>query len=254
MRMKSGSLPRWQPGLERDAGRDLGCAGVLVLASAFAARHLAGLSHGYVLKAALLFAACAWMAWRALPASHPHARLGAANRITLARLGTASLLAALVGESARLAPAASWAVVAVATACALLDLADGAVARRSGLESAFGARFDMETDAWFTLVLSSLVLWFGKAGAWVLAAGLMRYAFVGAAHWWPWLTAPLPPSTRRKTVCVVQITALIVCLGPIVPRGVSSLIAAGGLLLLAWSFIRDIRWLARHRRAGDALS
>ena len=40
----------------------------------------------------------------------------------------------------------------------------------------------METDAAFTLVLCALVLQAGQAGPWVLAAGLMRYAFVAAAR------------------------------------------------------------------------
>ena len=99
-----------------------------------------------------------------------------------------SLLAALVGEAVPRPPwqpgghagglAGSW---LVATLTALLDAVDGALARRSGLASDFGARFDMETDAAFTLVLCALVLQAGQAGPWVLAAGLMRYAFVAAA-------------------------------------------------------------------------
>jgi phosphatidylglycerophosphate synthase len=145
-----------------------------------------------------------------------------------------------------MAPAAWWLVV-IATATALLDAVDGALARRSGLASAFGARFDMETDAAFTLVLCALVLQAGQAGPWVLASGLMRYAFVGASKPWPWLTGALPPSKRRQTVCVVQITALIVCLGPIVPPWLAASLAAFSLALLSLSFAVDIRTLARQR-------
>ena len=42
------------------------------------------------------------------------------------------------------------------------------------MTSGYGARFDMETDAAFILVLSILVWQHGKAGAWVLLCGLMR--------------------------------------------------------------------------------
>ena len=49
---------------------------------------------------------------------------------------------------------------------------------RSNEASSFGARFDMETDALLILVLAALVWQHGKAGPWILAAGLMRYAFV----------------------------------------------------------------------------
>jgi hypothetical protein len=77
----------------------------------------------------------------------------------------------------------------------------------------------------------------------------MRYAFVAAAAVWPWLSAPLLPSRRRQTVCVVQITALIVCLGPVVPPPLAAALAAASLALLGLSFAVDVRWLAqtRHR-------
>ena len=143
---------------------------------------------------------------------------------------------------------AGWLVVLVATLTALLDAVDGPLARRAGLASAFGARFDMETDAWFTLVLCALVLQAGQAGPWVLASGLMRYAFVAAAGAWPWLAAPLPPSRRRQAVCVVQITTLIVCLGPIVPPALATALAGIGLALLGGSFAIDVLTLAASRR------
>jgi len=207
-------------------------------------------------KALLVYLAGAWLVWRGLHAAgaHPHTRFGPANRVTLARLGAMGLMAALIGEAVPAAPPAAlpwaaWALVVGATVTALLDAVDGALARRSGLASRFGARFDMETDAAFILVLCALVLQAGQAGAWVLASGLMRYAFVGAARVLPWLGGALPPSRRRQTVCVVQITALIVCLGPIVPAPLAGAIAAGSLLLLAWSFAIDVIHLARHRHA-----
>jgi phosphatidylglycerophosphate synthase len=105
----------------------------------------------------------------------------------------------------------------------------------------------METDAAFTLVLCALVLQAGQAGPWVLASGLMRYAFVAAARAWPWLAGALPPSRRRQTVCVVQITTLIVCLGPIVPPPLAAGLAGISLVLLTLSFAIDVRTLARQR-------
>lgn len=241
-------------GLVRDAARDVAAVAALVVLAALAALGLAGsagLGVGYVLKAVLVFAAGSWLVWRAL-GSHPHARFGPANRVTLARLGAMALMAALLGEALPRAPlhampAAAWWLVSAATLTALLDAVDGALARRSGLASAFGARFDMETDAAFTLVLCALVLQAGQAGVWILASGLMRYAFVAAAFAWPWLNGPLPPSKRRQTVCVVQITTLIVCLGPTVPPWLASGLAAVSLVLLTLSFATDVRTLARRR-------
>lgn len=142
---------------------------------------------------------------------------------------------------------AAWTLVVVATLGAVLDAVDGPIARRSGRASAFGARFDMETDAFLILTLSILVWRLDKAGAWVIASGAFRYVFVAAAWIWPWLDGELPPSVRRKVVCVVQIVALIVALAPIVPPWVSVPLAAAALVVLAWSFWVDIAWLARQR-------
>ena len=239
------------PGLRRDAARNLTAMAALVLAVALAVGSAVGLGADYGAKALLVYGAGAWLVWRALGA-HPHPRFGPANRVTLARLGSMALLVALVGEAIPRPPLATmpdtaWWLVVVATVTAVLDAADGALARRSGLASPFGARFDMETDAAFTLVLCALVWQSGQTGAWVLAAGLMRYAFVAAAHLWPWLSGALPPSRRRQTVCVVQITTLIVCLGPIVPPLLASWLAAFSLALLTCSFAIDVRTLARQR-------
>jgi len=237
--------------LARDAARDLSAMAALVLLVAVGLASVVGMGMDYALKAVLAFAVGAWLVWRGLSA-HPHPRFGPANRVTLARLGCVALVAALLGEPFPRAPlsatpTAAWCLVIVATVTALLDAVDGALARRSGLSSAFGARFDMETDAAFTLVLCMLVIQTDQAGPWILATGLMRYGFVAAALVWPWLSGPLPPSKRRQTVCVIQITTLIVCLGPIVPPLLAASLAAIGLTLLTLSFATDVRTLAHQR-------
>lgn len=207
----------------------------------------AGLSFWLPWKALAAFALAMVLLLRWLPSKAPTARFGWANRITQARLGLVLLLAACFGESSANPAAFAWAVVLLATCAAVLDAVDGPLARAEGLSSAFGARFDMETDALLIMVLCGLIVQFDKAGPWVLAAGLLRYAFVGAAWVWPWLAQPLPPSLRRKTVCVVQVVSLIVCLGPVIPVAVSTLIAAASLLALSASFATDVAWLARAR-------
>jgi phosphatidylglycerophosphate synthase len=252
MNPAAATAPAPDQALRLDAARALAGAALALLAVAATVGWWAGLGADYTLKALLVYALGAALVWRGLAlGGHPHARFGAANRVTLGRLGGMALVAALLGEAVPAAPPAAqpvggWALIVFATAVAVLYAADGALARRQGLASRFGARFDMETDAAFMLVLCALVWQAGQAGAWVLASGLMRYAFVAAAAFLPWLAGPLPPSVRRQAVCVVQITALIVCLGPIVPAPLASAIAALSLLLLATSFAIDIRYLQRH--------
>jgi phosphatidylglycerophosphate synthase len=245
--MHKGSVTRQAILRGRDALRDLVALGAGVVTAGLAIASLAGFGPAYTLKAIVLYVVGAAFVWRGLPRAHPHPRFGPANRVTLLRMALSALLAAVIGEPLVPADAIAWAIVVAATMTAVLDAADGPLARRSGLASDFGARFDMETDAWLTLVLCGLIVHVDKAGAWVLAAGLMRYAFVGAARLWPWLSGTLPPSLRRKAVCVAQITTLIVCLGPIVPRALSSALAAASLLVLAWSFAVDVRALAKAR-------
>jgi phosphatidylglycerophosphate synthase len=235
--------------LRRDAWREALACLVLLTLLAGGAGLLAGLGPWFHVKAVGVFVTAFAVAQRGLPAHSPNRRFGPANRVTLVRLALVALLAAGIGEAPADAAAIAWAAIVVATAAALLDALDGPLARAHGFASEFGARFDMETDALMVLVLCLLVIHFDKAGAWILAAGLMRYVFVLAARVWPWLARPLPQSQRRKAVCVAQITSLIVCFSPIIPTGWSEAIAAASLAALTASFAADILWLARHRHS-----
>jgi phosphatidylglycerophosphate synthase len=181
-----------------------------------------------------------------LPQHLPHHRFGFANLVTLFRLTLACLLAGLFGERGS---DIGWVIVSIALPAALLDGVDGWLARRSGLTSAFGARFDMETDGLFMLVLAILAWQFQKAGAWVLLAGMLRHLFVAAGYRFAWLRHSLPPSRRRQTICAIQILALVACLLPALDSPWSGFVAAVGLALLCYSFAADVLWL--NRRAGN---
>ncbi|GAA3292867.1 hypothetical protein GCM10020295_13250 [Streptomyces cinereospinus] len=135
---------------------------------------------------------------------------GPANRVTLGRATLAGGVTALVADSFAGSPPVAPLVGLTAVAL-VLDGVDGRVARRTGTSSAFGARFDMEVDAFLILVLSVYVSM--ELGPWVLLIGGMRYAFVAAARFLPWLDAPLPPSTARKAVAAVQGVFLLVAGG-----------------------------------------
>lgn len=193
-----------------------------------------------------IFAVAVAVAQGRLDAFHPPDRFGAANAITLFRAGGAALLAAAALSGHASDAAASWGFALISAALLALDGIDGWLARRSGLASAFGARFDMEVDALTGIALALLVWQMDKAGPWVLGLGLMRYAFLGAGWIRPAFAAPLAPSWRRKAVCVAQLGALTLLLAPPLVPPLSSLIAVVALGLLAWSFARDLRRLARR--------
>ncbi len=178
--------------------------------------------------------------------NHPYSTFGPANAVTAARAVLVALVSGCIGESGE--PLIAWGAVAAAIAATVLDFVDGWLARSTGMPSPFGARFDMEVDALLIMALSILAWTWDKAGAWVIASGLLRYLFVVAGWLWPWMERRLVPSRRRQTVCVIQIVALIVVVSPVAAPPASAVIAAGALAVLAGSFFVDTRWLVLHRR------
>ncbi|WP_338677775.1 CDP-alcohol phosphatidyltransferase family protein [Streptomyces sp. SCSIO 30461] len=212
--------------------------------------------------AGLVFTFATWaVLTRALRRSWPgRMSFGPANGVTLARTVLVGGVTALVADSfvngtplsgVSLVSEPPLAVMVALTAVALvLDCVDGQVARRTGSESPLGARFDMEVDAFLILVLSIHVATF--LGPWVLLIGAMRYAFVGAARFLPWLNGPLPPSMARKTVAALQGIVLLVAGAGIMPLAVAAVMVAAALAALVWSFARDIGGLWRSgSRVGD---
>ncbi|MEQ1855137.1 MAG: CDP-alcohol phosphatidyltransferase family protein [Longimicrobiales bacterium] len=226
----------------RGALRDLGVALVLALLAVDATWWLLGLTASYVLAGLVVYVILARLLLRALPPDLPGPGIGRANRVTLARAALAVPVLALALVPPPPGDAAAWWIIAVSTVVMALDGLDGRVARRTGTESPFGARFDMELDAALILALSVLVWRSGRIGPWVLLIGLMRYGFVAASWLWPALAAELPPSLRRKVVCVVQGVVLLVALGPIIPDAVAIAVSALGLVALTYSFAVDVRW------------
>ena len=220
---------------------------VAVAGVAALARFALPLSAAFPLKAAACFAVVGGIALARLSeANHPFATFGQANQVTTARAIFVALVVGVIGEPAD--PMIAAGAAAAALAVVMMDGVDGWLARRSLMPSAFGARFDMEVDALLILALSVLAFTLGKAGAWVMLSGLMRYVFVAAGWTWPWMERPLIPSRRRQTVCVIQIVALIVIIEPMVTRSLSELIAAFALGMLGVSFFVDTWWLVLHRR------
>ena len=183
-----------------------------------------------------------------LPPSHPGPGLGPGNRLTLARATLVLPLASLTLLPGVFTGEGYWWIVALSTMALVLDGLDGPLARRTGTQSAFGARFDMELDAFLLLALSALVWRSGRVGSWVLLIGGLRYFFVLGGLLWPRLRGALPPSRRRKVVCAVQGIGLVICLAPVTPPALATALAASALLLLVYSFVVDTRWLAARLR------
>ena len=223
-------------------GAILAIAGCATLAHALA-RPLVEMQAVVVVLATFLAGSA--IAVLGLARGYPHTEFGAANTVTLVRLLLVSVLVgALVGGGA-----GGWGVPAVAMGALALDGVDGWLARRSGLVSRYGARFDMEVDCALALVLALLAFGSGEVGAWVLALGLARYLFWMASLALPWLRGALPDRRSRKAVCVVQILVLIAVASPPVGAPLATVLAAAALAFVGWSFAADIRHLHRLHRA-----
>jgi phosphatidylglycerophosphate synthase len=178
--------------------------------------------------------------------------LGPADRVTLSRAALVAGVAALTADSlaggdgrrGQVAVLVGLAVVAL-----VLDGVDGQVARRSGTSSALGARFDMEVDAFLILVLS--IFDAPRFGGWVLAMGLMRYAFVAAYRLLPWMRRPLPTRYWGKVVASAQGIALVAAASGVLPRTVALAGLLGAFALLVQSFGQSVLWLWQRRHAAS---
>jgi phosphatidylglycerophosphate synthase len=211
---------------------------LLVLQAGWQAAQVGTALGGYAVLAVAVAIAAAW---------HLKGRgFGLANQITLLRTGLICLIGGALLGGARV----SWSLASVIALALCLDAVDGWFARRLGLVSRFGARFDLEIDALMMLVLSVLVWQAGRADIWVLTIGGMRYAFVGLGMIWPGARRPLPPSLRRKAVCAALGMLLLVCLLPPTPPWLAGGAAAFALLSQLASFAIDLVWL-RWQAATD---
>lgn len=195
----------------------------------------------------LVMLATTLLAMRGMARHYPHATVGACNMVTLTRATIPAILAVAILSPLPTDPATAWTLTALTALALAADGIDGWLARRSELSSAFGARFDMEVDAGLAAMLCLAAIDAGKAGLWLIPLGFMRYAFVAAMPVFPWLNAPLPPRTGRKTACVIQIAVLAALLAPPVTGVIAIALGASATALLTLSFAADILWLWRRR-------
>jgi phosphatidylglycerophosphate synthase len=233
------------PGARRGAALGFGFV-ALIAAMALATLPFRG--HVAPLVGAVALAATGAVMLERIAAFHPHPRFGLGNAVTLVRAGGAAVFVALAVEPQVVTGVHAWAALGLATALLALDGLDGWAARRQGLASAFGARFDMEIDALLILALAAIAAGLGKAGPWVLGLGLLRYVFVLAGRLHPPLARPLPASRRRRAVCGVQVLVLGLLLAPALQPPWSEALAAIAFAALSASFAIDVAWLLRQPR------
>ena len=222
----------------------LAACGPVLLGAAFVGWWLSWLSASTAALCFLLLAA--------LIARYSRTRdLRVADLVTLARgLGVCFIagftLQALAGGLAR---NGVLAMIIMGMLCLTLDGVDGRVARARGEATAFGARFDVETDAAMLIVLSIAVAALGIAGWWVLVIGALRYGYIAASLIVPALRTPLPYRYSGKVIAVVQAIALLAALAFGLTHGarwVPTMFLLAAFASLCWSFGRSVIWQVRQ--------
>jgi phosphatidylglycerophosphate synthase len=173
--------------------------------------------------------------------------LGPASWVTLARATLAVGVAALAADSFTHGTPVAL-LVTLAAVALVLDAVDGWVARRTGMATALGARFDGEVDAFLILALSVYVA--PACGVWVLAIGAARYLFLAGEWLLPWMRAPLPPRRWRKAVAATQGVVLTVAAAGVLPLALTQALLVAALALLTASMGQCTWWLWRRRHAA----
>lgn len=168
----------------------------------------------------------------------PSASFGRANAVTCLRL---ALILPLTLPRAMLSSQAALLVVGGVFA---LDGLDGRLARRRGEVSAFGAHFDMETDAFLVLALT-LRLWLAEGHApWVLLSGCLRYGYVLWLWAWPHASGEAPRSRFGRWAFALLLSGLGA--GLVLPGFWGTCAVAIGTAVVTGSFARSFYYSTRR--------
>ncbi|MEI9938901.1 MAG: CDP-alcohol phosphatidyltransferase family protein [Pseudomonadota bacterium] len=185
-------------------------------------------------SALITFTALLWLGRHAYT---PSGRFGSANTVTGVRL----IVLLTLTLPPRLLPA--WCALTIALSVLGLDLLDGWLARRASDTSAFGAHFDMETDALLVLVVT-LRLWLGQGyEPWVLVAGYLRYAYVLGL--WGWSGSGREAPRSRFGRWAFGLLMLGLCSGLVLSGLAGRISVALGTLAVSVSFARSY-YFSRH--------
>jgi phosphatidylglycerophosphate synthase len=155
---------------------------------------------------------------------------GAANSVTSLRVLLLPCLAGAIDLTE-----SHWAALCSVGVFAL-DGIDGWLARRTNRVTSFGAHYDMETDGCFVLILSLGLFELGRAGAWVLLTGALRYLYVITLQLWRRTRAEAPRTRFSRYAFALVVVGFTFSLWTTPP--ISEVLALAATLLLSYSFAR----------------
>lgn len=185
----------------------------------------------------LAIASLAYWVWEERESFATPSGFGAANSVTALRAVSLLPLAAA-------ADAGAPALVALWTfAIFTLDGIDGWLARRASNTTAFGARFDAETDASLMLLLSAAAVALERAWAWAVIAGMLRFVWVLTLAWSQRVEVGTPRTRIGRYAFSIAVTSFTACFWPPQLAPLSHALAAVATLVLCYSFSLSFRAL-----------
>jgi CDP-diacylglycerol--glycerol-3-phosphate 3-phosphatidyltransferase len=173
--------------------------------------------------------------------------LGLANRVTLARGGLVAALAGFVAVEPT--DAVRWAPAVCYGANCLLDLVDGALARRRGRTTVLGARLDMAFDTLGFLVAPVVAVAWGRLPVWYLSLSAARYLYkagCAARRRRGHSLRELPSSRLRRPLAGTQMAFITLALAPVLPAAMVHALAVPVLVPSLAVFARDYLVVAGH--------
>ncbi len=169
----------------------------------------------------------------------PSGRFGIANTITVARIFVIAGFGHAFDAFSR--PLFFGLVILIW----IIDGLDGWIARKTNSASEFGARLDSETDAYYIMILSLLLMINDIVGPWVLIAGLWRFFYAGLIAVIP-SRGEVPRSRFARSVFGLltwSLAATFIAPFPLL----ATALAATGTILVSISFSSSMSWSLRGR-------
>lgn len=133
----------------------------------------------------------------------------------------------------------NYLIIAILVFVLILDGFDGYLARKFKTHSELGGSFDMETDAFFIVLLSVIIYSRGLVSWWILIPGFLRYFYVVLMAILGWDKVAEPRSNHARIIAIIVFISMFSPL--LLPREFYIPITVSGTVLLiisfAWSFI-----------------
>lgn len=135
-------------------------------------------------------------------------------------------------------------IISMLSIAVLMDVFDGFIARQTNSESAFGALFDMEVDAFYVLAMG-LYFWFTTDfGWWLLIPGAIRYVYEVIRI--IFVDDGFVPQRQALAVFLAGFNFVLLLIALILPSDLAMLVLLISLMVVCFSFSRSFFDMFRY--------